>query len=402
MKQRRVSWTPRRSLTGFLPAVLAVVLFGAACTAGSDAPVTAIDPNPFTEMIKPRVTANFVDGAVGVSVAEPVTAQVEDGKFAQVTVLNPEGRPVQGALAADALSWASTEPLGYNKEYRLVAESFGLGGRSTTEFRFTTSAPANLTQPYLNVSDNEVVGIGQPVGIQFDEPIGDRKAVQDAITVVTEPQVDGAFYWISPTELRWRPEKFWNPGTKVRVDVNVYGKDLGGGVYGAQDLHTNFTIGDAVVLTADDNTLQVVVERNGQVINTMPTSMGKPGTPTDNGIYIVADKHQRIIMDSSTYGVPVNSPDGYKTPVDWATRISYSGIFFHSAPWSIGQQGYSNASHGCLNLSPDNAIWVFNNTKRGDITIVKNSQGGTLPGTDGLGDWNIPWDIWKVGNAQQS
>ncbi len=43
-----------------------------------------------------------------------------------------------------------------------------------------------------------------------------------------------------------------------------------------------------------------------------------------------------MIMDSSTYGVAADSPQGYRTPVDWATRMSYSGIFFHSAPWSLG------------------------------------------------------------------
>lgn len=85
-------------------------------------------------------------------------------------------------------------------------------------------------------------------------------------------------------------------------------------------------------------------ERNGEVIMTMPTSMGKDDTPTDNGVYIIGDRFANLVMDSSTYGVPVNSPQGYKTPVDWATRMSYSGIFFHSAPWSVGQQGYSNAS----------------------------------------------------------
>ena len=160
-----------------------------------------------------------------------------------------------------------------------------------------------------------------------------------------------------------------------------------------------FTIGDALVATADDNTKQVTFERNGEVIMTMPTSMGKDDTPTDNGVYIIGDRFANLVMDSSTYGVPVNSPQGYKTPVDWATRMSYSGIFFHSAPWSVGQQGYSNASHGCLNLSPSNAKWVYDNTKRGDIVIVKNTLGGTLSGTDGLGDWNIPWDVWKAGNA---
>jgi len=140
-----------------------------------------------------------------------------------------------------------------------------------------------------------------------------------------------------------------------------------------------------VVFTADNNTLEVVVERNGQVERTMPTSMGKSDTPTDNGVYIIADRHEQIVMDSSTYGVPVNSPQGYKTPVNWATRMSYSGIFLHSAPWSIGAQGSYNSSHGCLNLSPDNAMWVFNNTKPGDIVVVKNTNGGRCPAQMGWG-----------------
>ena len=132
---------------------------------------------------------------------------------------------------------------------------------------------------------------------------------------------------------------------------------------------------------------------------TMPTSMGKNSTPTDNGVYIIGDRFEHLVMDSSTYGVPVNSSSGYRTPVDWATRMSYSGIFFHSAPWSGGQQGSVNVSHGCLNLSPSNAKWVYDNTKRGDIVVVKNTLGGTLSGVDGLGDWNVPWEEWKAGNA---
>ena len=124
-----------------------------------------------------------------------------------------------------------------------------------------------------------------------------------------------------------------------------------------------------------------------------------PSAGFHRGLVISGDRFANMIMDSSTYGVPVTSAQGYKTPVDWATRMSYSGIFFHSAPWSVGQQGYSNTSHGCLNLSPSNAKWVYDNTKRGDIVVVKNTVGGTLSGTDGLGDWNIPWSVWKTGNA---
>ncbi|MBF6439977.1 L,D-transpeptidase [Nocardia cyriacigeorgica] len=381
-----------------LLAVVALALPSCSSSKATDASVP-IDRNPITELIKPKLLAPVKDGDVGVSPAAPMTFQVEDGKFTNVSLLTPEREPVSGTLAADGRSWATTEPLGYGRTYRLVAEAVGLGGATTSTMSFTTTSPDNKTKPYLIPGEGEVVGIGQPVAIQFDENIPNRKAAQEAIKITTEPAVEGAFYWVNNREVRWRPEHFWAPGTKVTIDVNVYGKDLGDGLYGADDIHSYFTIGDAVIFTADDATKQVTVEKNGEVIRTMPTSMGKDSTPTDNGIYIVADKHREIIMDSSTYGVSVNSPDGYRTPVDFATRISYSGIFFHSAPWSVGQQGYSNTSHGCLNLSPENARWVFENAKRGDITIVKNTVGGTLSGVDGLGDWNIPWSEWKAGNA---
>jgi lipoprotein-anchoring transpeptidase ErfK/SrfK len=39
-----------------------------------------------------------------------------------------------------------------------------------------------------------------------------------------------------------------------------------------------------------------------------------------------------MVMDSSTYGVPSNAPNGYRTEVDWATQMSYSGIYVHGAP----------------------------------------------------------------------
>ncbi|WP_098701078.1 L,D-transpeptidase [Nocardia farcinica] len=395
-RRRRVLRT--LSLPALLLAVLALALTACTSSSGGGSAV-AIDRNPITELIKPKLLSPVKDGDKGVSPAAPMTFQVEDGRFTDVTLVNQQGKAVQGKLAADGRTWETTEVLGYGKTYRLTAEAIGLGGVNSTTLSFTTSSPDNQTKPYLIPGEGEVVGIGQPVAIQFDENIPDRRAAQDAIKITTNPPVEGAFYWLNNREVRWRPEHFWAPGTRVDIEVNVYGKDLGNGLYGQENITSHFIVGDAVIFTADDNTKQVVVEQNGQVIRTMPTSMGKDSTLTDNGIYIVADKHEKIIMDSSTYGVAVNSPDGYRTPVDFATRISYSGIFFHSAPWSVGAQGNSNTSHGCLNLSPANAQWVYNFAKRGDITIIKNTVGGTLSGTDGLGDWNIPWSVWKAGNA---
>ncbi|QBJ98523.1 hypothetical protein ERC79_03365 [Rhodococcus sp. ABRD24] len=385
--------------------MLGIVMLLTGCTISTSSAGTStaasgpIDSNPLIALVNPKVSVTVADGAVGISPGDPVAVRVTDGRLSGVTLRNPEGKAVAGAIAPDGLSWVNTEPLGYNRTYTLQADAYGLAGGTSTSLAFTTSAPGNLTKPYVMPGDRSVVGIGQPVAVQFDENIPDRKAAEAAITIVTVPPVEGAFYWLNNREVRWRPQDYWVPGTQVSVDVKSYGRDLGNGLFGQEDVHSSFTIGDAVVITADDDTKQVTVNVSGRAVKTMPTSMGKDSTPTDNGVYIIGDRFDHLVMDSSTYGVPVNSPDGYKTPVDWATRMSYSGIFFHSAPWSLAEQGNTNTSHGCLNLSPANAKWIYDNTKRGDIVIVKNTVGGTLSGTEGLGDWNIPWATWQAGNA---
>ncbi|MCV7152432.1 L,D-transpeptidase [Mycolicibacterium pyrenivorans] len=382
--------------------VPAIALGLTACGGSSDAPqpqVISDKGTPFGDLLVPKLTSSVQDGAVGVSVDSPVTVSAGDGVLGSVTMVNENGKAVSGELSKDGLTWQTVEPLGYNKRYTLTARSLGLGGATSRTMSFETHSPENLTMPYVLPNDGEVVGVGQPVAIRFDENIPNRIAAQRAITVKTEPPVEGAFYWLSNREVRWRPAEYWKPGTKVDVQVDAYGVDLGDGLFGQDNVSTSFTIGDQVVTTVDDSTKTLTVRRNGEVVKSMPVSMGKNSTPTNNGVYIVGDRRAEMVMDSSTYGVPVNSANGYRTEVDWATQISYSGIYVHAAPWSVGSQGYSNVSHGCINVSTSNGQWFYDNSKRGDIVEIVNTVGSTLPGTDGLGDWNIPWEQWKAGNA---
>jgi lipoprotein-anchoring transpeptidase ErfK/SrfK len=382
--------------------IAALVVAAAACSSGGGTgPVKGIADKgtPFADLLVPKLTASVTDGAVGVAVGTPVTVAAGDGVLASVTVANEEGKSVSGELSPDNIHWSTTEPLGYNRRYTVTAKALGLGGAATRQITFQTQSPENVAMPYVGPGDGEVVGVGQPVAIRFDENIPNRAAAERAIKITADPPVEGAFYWLNNHEVRWRPEHFWRPGTAVNVAVNTYGVDLGDGVFGGDSLRTHFTIGDEVIATVDDNTKTLTVRIKGEVVKTMPTSMGKDRTPTANGTYLVGQRFEHIIMDSSTYGVPVNSPDGYRTEVYWATQISYSGVFVHSAPWSVGAQGYTNTSHGCLNVSPSNAQWFYENTKRGDVVVIINTVGPTLSGTEGLGDWNIPWEQWHAGNA---
>ena len=361
----------------------------------------------FSDMIKPAVEMKDSDGqplgkdAIGIQPGLPITVTASEGALSGVTIDKADGTPIKGELAPDGSKWTSTEPFGFDRRYTVQAEAMGVGGKTTTTESFTTRAPNNMTSAYI-LPTEKTVGIAQTVGVRFDEAIPDRKKAQEHIKITTDPGVQGAFYWISPSEVRWRPEHFWKPGTKVKVDVNIYGIDLGDGVFGEKDSSYEFEIGRAMELHADDNTKTVVVKKDGEVIRTMPTSMGKPGDDTPNGIYMIGDRVDHIIMDSSTYGVPITDGNGYRTPVDYATQMSYSGIYLHGAPWSMWAQGNTNTSHGCLNLSPDDAMWLVQNTLRGDPVTVVNTTGGELSGTDGLGDWQIPWSTWSKGNADAS
>jgi lipoprotein-anchoring transpeptidase ErfK/SrfK len=385
-------------------ALLPVIVLGVGACGSAPAPppqpqTIADKGTPYGDLLVPKLTSSVSDGAVGVTVDAPVTVSAEDGVLGAVSMTNEDGRTISGQLSPDGLRWYTTEPLGYNKRYTLNAQSLGLGGVTNRAMTFRTHSPDNLTMPYVMPNDGEVVGVGQPVAVRFDEDIPNRVAAERAITVTTTPKVEGAFYWLNNREVRWRPQNYWKPGTKVDVAVNTYGVDLGDALMGQENVTTHFTIGDEVIATVDDSDKILTIRRNGDVIKTMPTSMGKNSTPTNNGVYIIGDRLSHMIMDSSTYGVPSNAPNGYRTEVDWATQMSYSGIYVHGAPWSVGSQGYSNVSHGCLNVSTSNAQWFYENTKRGDLVVVSNTVGSVLPGTDGLGDWNVPWEQWKAGNA---
>ena len=344
------------------------------------------------------ITSDPPDRAVGVSPVMPITVTVAKGKLGQVSVTNPQGISVVGQLEPDGATWKTTKPLGYGKVYTINANAVGDDNRPVSKtFTFTTIEPRNLTYPSINPLNGETVGVGQPISVYFDEPIADKQAAENAITVTTRPHVEGAFYWFSRREVHWRPRQFWEPGTQVTVDIHDYGRDLGNGVYGQEDRTSHFTIGDAFIARADGATHQMTVEINGRIVRTMPISMGRPDFASAKGVHVVTDRNAIQVMDSTTFGL-AHDAGGYIAKVRWATRISNSGEFVHSAPWSVAQQGKSNVSHGCINLSLDNAKWFFDHVKKGDVVITTNTGGPALKPWDGFGDWQVPWGQWVSGN----
>ena len=299
-------------------------------------------------------------------------------------------------------SWRVTEPLGYGRTYTLTARD---SGGQTVESTFTTVTPTYRAEAYVSPDDSEV-GVGQTVNIRFDITIPDayKKAAESTVKVTADPPTEGAFYWVNQSELRWRPKDHWQPGTKVRVEAKPFGHRLGQSTWGGDNTEAEFTIGDEVIAYVDNNTKIMTVKKNGETVKTMPVSMGRDGGrwSTPPGTYIIGDKNPSMIMDSETFGLSHES-GGYRTKVNYATQMSYSGIYVHAAPWSVWAQGNTNTSHGCINMSTENAKWFQEFVKRGDLVVVENTTGDTLSPYDGLGDWNFDWaTISKDSSSEDS
>jgi hypothetical protein len=183
------------------------------------------------------------------------------------------------------------------------------------------------------------------------------------------------------------------------VTSNLDGLYLGHGVWGDGYHQTNFKIGDSHISRVDVARHQMYVYDNRHLIRTFPISAGRTQYPTKNGVHITFEKSQVVTMDSATVGIPRSSPDGYYEQVYWDVRISYGGAFVHAAPWSVADQGISNVSHGCVNLSTENATWFYNWALRGDIVDVYNSTAPVDTADPGMSDWNMSWKKWVAGDA---
>ena len=346
----------------------------------------------------------------------PITVTVSGGTLDTVQLTNPDGKLVKGTMSTDRSSWTTAEVLGYSKKYTLSATAQNPAGtRTVSDATYTTLMPANLTMPYLNTTggqalqDGATYGVGIVPVVRFDEQIADKKAAEKALVVTTTPHVDGVWNWVSDHEAHWRPEHFYASGTKVTVSANVYGVEVGPGLYGQADKSLSFTIGQKRVAIADDKTHQVNVYWGDKLVRTMPTSMGRGGYVTGTGgqqislwtmpgFYTVIGHANPVLMDSSTYGLPVNSAAGYREYIYWATQISTDGIYLHELTSTIWAQGNTDVSHGCLNLNSENAIWFYKNSQIGDVVKVENTGG---PGIKVFqnGDWSVPWTTWIKGSA---
>jgi len=346
-----------------------------------------------------RLTVSPRNGAAKVALDARTRVVADSGRLRRVRVTAAGGARLAGRLAADGRTWVSADPLAAATRYRVVAEAVDDAGAPTRrQTTFTTLRPRAELRAAIMPLDGETVGVGLPIGVWFNQPVADRAAVERRLQVTSSRPVTGAWHWFADNEVHYRPRDYWPSGSRVTLRTRLAGTDAGDGVWGVADRTVRFRIGERRVSVVDVRTHRMRVVSGGRTLRVLPVSTGRERYPTTNGIHFVVSKTKDELMDSSTVGIPRDSPGGYYEHVAWSVRISNSGEFVHAAPWSTGSQGRANVSHGCVNLSTANAAWYFGLTRRGDVVEIRGSP--KRPGSSfGVADWNMSWRAWLAGSA---
>jgi lipoprotein-anchoring transpeptidase ErfK/SrfK len=365
--------------------------------------------DPVAQAPAAQVSLTLADGSADVSPIVPLEISVTEGELADVTLVDGAGAEVPGEVAAKTGAadgagtavWTPESPLAYGTQYTLTAAAVNEDDKETkASSSFTTVSPATLSTPSVGPLNGTTVGVGMPIRVYFDDPVTDKAAVESHLQVTSSTPTDGVWSWLGDSEVHFRPSTYWPANTQVTLDANLYGIDFGAGIWGEKNRSVSFTIGAKHVSVADAGSHMMQVYDGDQLVQTYPISAGSAENPSRNGPHVVTESFRNITMDSSTFGLAVDAPGGYRADVEYAVRISNNGEFVHGAPWSVDQQGNSNVSHGCINLSTERAAWFFQFSQPGDVVEINNSIGPTLSAADGdIYDWAIPWDQWQAGSA---
>jgi lipoprotein-anchoring transpeptidase ErfK/SrfK len=342
-----------------------------------------------------------ISPAPGTKTANPangITVTAGSGsKISAVTVktASAAAAPVTGVLSANGTSWQSTYALPTGQSYTVTATGTDTSGHPvTTTSTFSTLTPSTAFHAEIFEGAGATYGVGMPIMLTFDHPITNKTAVERALTLTTSKPVVGAWYWDGNESLDFRPRDYWPADTTVSFSSHLDGVEGAPGVYGVHDLAQTFSIGQSVIAVANTSSFHTQIYVDGKLKYTWPISTGKKVTPTPNGTYLTVEKGNPVRMIGGTKG----TSGYYNELVNWAVRFTFSGDYYHSAPWSVINQGESNVSHGCVNLAPEDAQLYYNLAVPGDpITISSSSRAGKWD--NGWTQWFLSWSQYLAGSA---
>jgi len=361
-------------------------------TSGAGSASASASPTPSG----PAVTITPGGGVKSADPTKGITVTAAGGTLKSVTVAT-SGDPVTGTYGAGRTSWhSSNQTLDVSQSYAVTAIATTAAGATTTKTAaFRTLTPANTFTTEIFEGEGASYGVGMPIILTFSHPITDKAAVERSIELKTSNRVVGAWYWDGNSTLYFRPRDYWPAHTTVSFTGRLNGVEGAPGVYGYHTLTQSFTIGQSVIAVASTLSHRTQIYIDGKLKYNWPISTGRTTLPTPDGTYLAVDKNNPVRMIG---GGKKGSPGYYNELVNWAVRFTFSGDYYHSAPWSVVDQGTTNVSHGCVNLPPAAAETYYKLAIPGDpITITGSPRPGRWD--DGWTVWFLTWNQLLSGSA---
>jgi len=362
-------------------------------------------PAPSPTVAAVKLTSNVDDGEDGVKVSTLVTAKASAGKLSKVELsykyTDTKGKSQKGTLKGSMnkakTAWTAGDRLEPSGSYKLTMTGTSTAGATSTEktsFKTQTLALSNQVFPEIYPLDGSKVGVGMPAIVRFDTPVADKKSIEENLHVTTVPKQTGSWHWYGNQEVHWRPKSYWKPGTKVTVDADINGVSAGDGKYGQTSSKTKFTVGREFVIKVNLKTDYATVYKDGKKVRSIPVTGGKAGWQTRSGTKLIMAKEYDKVMTNEMIG----AKEKYSLKAAYAMRLTNSGEFLHSAPWSVASQGRANVSHGCVGMSVADSRYLIENTLIGDPVVTTGTDKGIEAG-NGYSDWNASFKEYKKGSA---
>jgi lipoprotein-anchoring transpeptidase ErfK/SrfK len=352
------------------------------------------------------LTPNVEDKQDGVKVDTLVSVKAADGTVSKVKLWtksedkdgDTKTVTVGGSLSGDGSTWTATSALDPDSTYRLEMEGRNASDQASVQRTATfTTQDLSLDEqayPQIQPAKGSKVGIGMPVVLTFDLPVKDKAEFQKHLKVTSTGNQAGTWSWFDSKTVHFRPKQYWKPGTKVEVEANLNGVNAGNGIYGQKSVSTSFTVGRSFITKVNLKTHQAKVYKDGKLARTIPITGGRPGWTTRSGTKLIMAKEYNKVMTNEAIG----AKEDYRLTAKYALRVTNSGEFLHSAPWSMGNLGVRNASHGCTGMSIANSGWLYEQSLIGDPVVTTGSSRGIEQG-NGWSDWDISYDKFKKGSA---
>jgi lipoprotein-anchoring transpeptidase ErfK/SrfK len=372
---------------------LAAAVLAASCSAGGSGATSAAQRHSASASASAaaaRQVGLTISPASGRSVnpSKGISVTAAHGKIINVSVTNAGDKAV-GKLNAARTSWHSTWALNVSTRYTVTATAQAAGGQPVTQTSsFTTLTPHSTFQTMIFEGQGATYGVGMPIMLTFSQPIADKAAVERALQIRTSKPVVGAWHWDNSTTVDFRPRNYWPTGTRVSFTGHLNGVEGAPGMFGYHTLTQSFNIGGSLIVVASTTTHHMQLFRNGKLFARWPISTGRPGDNTPNGTYLTIDKGNPVLMKGP----------GYAINVPWSVRITWTGDYLHDAFWSVGEQGFTNVSHGCVNMPPAAAEKYYKMEVPGDpVTITGSPRAGTWD--NGWTEWFMSWPQYVAGSA---